>query len=617
MQNVITTTVAPVLVSETNLASLIKGFNQTATEYPRDKCAHELFEVQVERTPDAVAVAFRDDQLTYRQLNTRANQVAHWLRHFGIGPESLVGICVERSLEMVIGLLAILKAGGAYVPIDPAYPRERLSFMLTDANVCVLLTQANLLDALPPHNGPRICLDSDWDLIAKEPKENPTAGATAENLAYVIYTSGSTGKPKGAMIRHRGLVNYLSWCTKAYEVGRGCGALVHSSISFDLTITSLFSPLMVGRSVFLVPDGIEALAEALLERENYSLVKITPAHLRVLTELLPADKIAKRVRALIIGGEALHMESLSFWRNHAPETRLINEYGPTETVVGCCVYEVGAFDATSGSVPIGRPIANTATYVLDEKLQPVRAGAVGELYIGGDGVARGYLNRSRLTEKRFIPDPFGRDSSARLYRTGDLARFLPCGNLEYLGRVDNQVKIKGYRIELGEIETVLKQHRAVSECAVVASDEPSGEKRLVAYVVADQKDSSTVNALSDFLRTRLPDYMIPTTFVRADSLPLTANGKIDRKALPTTAARCVAGPDFIAARTPLEQTLTTIWADVFKLEGIGINDNFFDLGGDSILGTLILARAAQAGLKLSPKQLFEHQTIAALSRVIS
>jgi amino acid adenylation domain-containing protein len=595
----------------------LASFNDTAREYPRDKCLHELFEAQVERTPDAVAVAFRDRQLTYRQLNTRANQVAHQLRRFGVGPESLVGICVERSLEMVIGLLAILKAGGAYLPIDPTYPRERLSFMLTDANVSGLLTQQSLLNTLPSHSGPRICLDSDWELIAKESKENPTSGATAENLAYVIYTSGSTGKPKGVMIRHRGLVNYLSWCTEAYSVANGCGALVHSSISFDLTITSLFSPLMVGRSVFLVPDGIEALAEALLARDNYSLVKITPAHLRVLTELLPADKIAKRVRALIIGGEALHMESLSFWRNHAPETRLINEYGPTETVVGCCVYEVGPFDATSGPTPIGRPIANTELYVLDENLRSVRAGAVGELYIGGDGVARGYLNRSGLTEARFSPDPFSRDKTARLYRTGDLARFLPCGNLEYLGRVDDQVKIKGYRIELGEIETVLKQHPAVSECAVVATDEPSGEKRLVAYVVADQKDSSTVNVLSDFLRTRLPDYMIPTTFVRADSLRLTANGKIDRQALPTTAARSVAGPECNAARTPTEQTLTKIWAEVFKLERISINDNFFDLGGDSILGTLILARAARAGLKLSPKQLFEHQTIEALSRLVS
>src|SRR5712692_6319059 len=518
MQNVITTTVAPVLVSETNLASLIKGFNQTATEYPRDKCAHELFEAQVERTPEAVAVVFHDEQLTYRQLNTRANQVAHHLRRFGVGPESLVGICVERSLEMVIGLLGILKAGGAYVPIDPAYPCERLSFMLADANVCVLLTQARLLDTLPPHNGPRICLDSDWDHIAKEPKENPRSGATAENLAYVIYTSGSTGKPKGAMIRHRGLVNYLSWATETYQVERGCGAPVHSSISFDLTVTSLFTPLMVGRTVFLVPDGIEELAKALLERDNYSLVKITPAHLRALAELMPPSEVAGRVRALIIGGEALHFEGVSFWRQHAPATRLINEYGPTETVVGCCVYEVRAEDPSSGPVPIGRPIANTQLYVLDEKLQPVAMGESGELYIGGDGVARGYLNRDDLTDERFIPDPFSADDHVRLYRTGDLARFLPDGNLEYLGRVDDQIKIKGFRIELAEIETVLKQHGAVSDCAVVACEEPSGEKRLTGFFVTNGNGPAEIDDLKEFLKKKLPDYMVPSVFVHLEAL---------------------------------------------------------------------------------------------------
>ncbi len=613
-----TTTVAPVLVSETsNLASLIKGFNQTAREYPRNRCAHELFEAQVERTPDAVAVVCQDAQLTYRQLNVRANQVAHQLRRFGVGPDSLVGICVERSPEMVAGLLAILKAGGAYVPLDPSYPSERLEFMLKDANVFVLLTQASLIDKLPPHNGPRLCLDSDWGLITKERTENLTSGVTPENLAYVIYTSGSTGKPKGAMIRHRGLVNYLSWCTEAYAVADGCGAPMHSSISFDLTVTSLFAPLMVGKSVFLLPDGIEALAKALLERDNYSLVKITPAHLRLLAELLPPSEISQRIRTLIIGGEALHFESLSFWRQHAPATRLFNEYGPTETVVGCCVYEVGANDASSGPVPIGRPIAKTRLYVLNEKLRPVEVGQPGELYIGGDSVGRGYLNREELTEERFIPDPFNEDRNARLYRTGDLARFLPDGNLEYLGRDDDQIKIKGFRIELGEIEAVLKQHAAVSDCAVVACEEHSGEKRLAAFFVSNGNIAAEIDGLKGFLRMKLPDYMIPPTFVRLDALPLTTNGKVDRKALTDNTRSEVPNQNFVAARTPVEETLARIWAEVFKLEAIGINDNFFDLGGDSILGTLILARAARAGLTLSPVQLFEHQTIAELSNAIS
>ena len=402
---------------------LVAEFNNTARAYPYDKCVHELFEAQVERTPSAIAVVAGDRQLTYAELNERANQLARFLRRFGIGPDSLVGLCLDRSLEMIVGILGVLKAGAGYVPMDPSYPADRLAFMLQDANVFVLLTQSHLLDQLPSHNGPRLSLDSDWDVIAKEKKENLAAWANPANLAYVIYTSGSTGKPKGVMIHHRGLVNYLTWATETYEVAAGCGAPVHSSFSFDLTITSLFAPLLVGRSIFLVADGIENLVEALLARDNYSLVKITPAHLRALAELMPADQIPGRVRALVIGGEALHMESLAFWRTHAPLTRLINEYGPTETVVGCCVYEVAEDDPVSGPVPIGTPVANSQLYVLDESLQPVDKGTTGELYIGGDGVGLGYLNRKQLTDDRFILDPFSRNCRGRLYRTGDLARF--------------------------------------------------------------------------------------------------------------------------------------------------------------------------------------------------
>ncbi|HZE64747.1 MAG TPA: amino acid adenylation domain-containing protein, partial [Pyrinomonadaceae bacterium] len=416
---------------------LLAEFNNTARAYPYDKCVHELFEAQAERTPTAIAVVANDRQLTYAELNERANQLARFLRRFGTGPDSLVGLCVDRSLEMIVGILGVLKAGAAYLPMDPSYPADRLAFMLRDANVFVLLTQSNLLDQLPPHNGPRLSLDTDWDVIAKERKDNPAGWATPANLAYVIYTSGSTGKPKGVMIHHRGLVNYLTWATETYEVAAGCGAPVHSSFSFDLTITSLFAPLLVGRSIFLVADGIENLVEALLARENYSLVKITPAHLRALAELMPAEQLRGRVRALVIGGEALHMESLAFWRAHAPLTRLINEYGPTETVVGCCVYEVTEEDADTGPVPIGTPVANSQLYVLDESAQPVEKGATGELYIGGDGVGLGYLNRKQLTDERFILDPFSRNRRGRLYRTGDLARFNDEGNLVYVGRIDN------------------------------------------------------------------------------------------------------------------------------------------------------------------------------------
>ncbi|MDQ2937387.1 MAG: amino acid adenylation domain-containing protein [Acidobacteriota bacterium] len=610
-------------VGESGAAHLVQlrqfliAFNDTGRAYPRDKCVHELFEKQVERSPEAVALVSRDKQFTYSELNARANQLARFLKRFGVGADSLVGLCVERSPEMLVGILGILKAGAAYVPLDPTYPSERLSLMLRDANVFVLLTQSHLLDGLPPHNGPRLSLDSDWDIVAKERKDNSPAHTTPDNLAYVIYTSGSTGEPKGVMISHSGLVNYLSWCSDAYEVAKGCGALVHSSISFDLTITSLFSPLMVGRSVFLVDDGIENLAEALLARDNYSLVKITPAHLRALAELMPEDQVAGRVRALIIGGEALRMENLSFWRNHAPATRLINEYGPTETVVGCCVYEVGAGDSSFGPVPIGSPIANTQLYVLDESLQPVEKGVTGELYVGGDGVGLGYLNRRELTDDRFIPDPFNRDGHTRLYRTGDLASFNSAGILEYVGRIDNQVKIKGFRIELDEVETILKQCYGVRDCVVLAREDGTGEKRIIAYVVSDQREEE-IDELRDFMKAKVPDFMVPTTFVRMDSLPLTANGKVDRKVLPAPGRRSngYQQQSSMATHTAAQQKLMKIWAEVLKLERVGIHDNFFDLGGDSILGTLILARAAQAGVKISPRELFEHQTIAELSNAI-
>lgn len=594
----------------------LNSFNNTARAYP-DKCVHELFERQVERSPEAIAVVSGSTQVTYRELNARANQLARFLRRFGVGPDSLVGLCFDRSPEMVIGILGILKAGASYVPMDPSYPSERLSFMLKDANVFVLLTQAHVLDTLPQHNGPRLSLDSDWDIIAKERAENLSSRATPANLAYVIYTSGSTGQPKGVMISHRGLVNDLSWCSETYEVAKGCGAPVHSSISFDLTITSLFSPLMVGRTVFLVADGIENLVEALLARDNYSLVKITPADLRALAELMPQEEVAGRVRALIIGGEALHMESLSFWRTHAPATRLINEYGPTETVVGCSVYEVSRNDATFGSVPIGGPLANTQLYVLNEKLQPVEKGVTGELYIGGDGVGTGYLRRRELTDERFIPDPFNSNTCGRLYRTGALARFNTSGILEYLGRIDNQVKIKGFRIELDEVETILSECAGVRECVVLAREDATAEKRLVAYCVCDPTVED-VEELRKLMKLKVPDYMVPSIFVRLESLPLTTNGKVDRKALPAPErkANVCQQQNCNAKYTSAEQKLMKIWADVLKLEQVGLHDNFFDLGGDSILGTLILARAAQAGVKFSPRQLFQYQTIAELSNAI-
>lgn len=572
-----------------------------------------LFEAQAEAHSQSIAVVFGDEQMTYRELNGRANQLARELQRLGIAADSLVGICLDRSPQMVVAMLATLKAGGAYVPLDPGYPQARLEFMLRDAQATVLLTTSDLAAKTPTYEGAKICLDSDWRTIGPNSTENLDVDIDPESLAYVIYTSGSTGNPKGAMITHRGLTNYLTWAIEAYDVAAGCGAPVHSSISFDLTVTSLFTPLLTGRSAFLVPDGVESLARALLERTNYSLVKITPAPLRALAELLPADKIAGRVRALVIGGEAFHFQSLSFWRQNAPATRIINEYGPTETVVGCCVYEVSAGDPLFGPVPIGRPIANTTLFVLDDNLQPVGPGEAGELLIGGDGVARGYLNRPDLSRARFVADR-GRETGG-FYRSGDMARLLPDGNFEYLGRVDDQVKIRGYRIELGEIETVLKQHATVADCAVVICDGAANEKRLVAFVETGPAANWDEPALRQSLEKKLPEYMVPAAIVHLPSLPLTINGKVDRQALQSQAPGLNSSDDFVEPRTPAEETLATIWADVLKVDRVSVNDNFFDLGGDSILGTLILARAARAGLKLSPVLLFECQTIAQLAAV--
>ncbi|TMI02370.1 MAG: amino acid adenylation domain-containing protein, partial [Betaproteobacteria bacterium] len=384
------------LLSEAERRQLLTEWNQTAVEYQRDSCVHELFEAQAERTPQAIAVRFEGQRLTYQELDRRSNQLAHHLRELGVGPEVLVGICVERSLEMVVGLLGILKAGGAYVPIDPSYPAARQAFMLQDSQAKVLLTQAHLLPRMPSHGATTVRLDADWHRLERLPTSSPARLADPTHLAYVIYTSGSTGQPKGVCIAHRGLVNYLSWAVSAYKVAEGAGAPVHSSIAFDLTVTSIFTPLLVGRSVELLPDdqGAEALARALQTAAGYSLVKLTPAHLQALQLQLRPEQVAERTRTFVIGGEQLRAEAVEFWRQHAPRTLLVNEYGPTETVVGCCVYTVTPETRTHGPIPIGRPIANTRLYILDRYLQPVPIGVTGELCIGGDGVARGYLNRS-------------------------------------------------------------------------------------------------------------------------------------------------------------------------------------------------------------------------------
>ena len=605
------------LLSDPDCHKILVEWNDTQADYPKDKCIHHLFEAQVEQTPEAVAVVYEDKQLTYRELNGRANQLAHYLQKQGVGPEVLVGIFVERSLEMMVGLLGILKAGGAYVPLDPAYPKERLAFMLSDSQVSVLLTQEKLLTGLPEQGALAICLDTGWGLISQESEQNLNSGVNAANLAYIIYTSGSTGKPKGTMIVHRGLVNYLTWCIKAYAVADGVGSPVHSSIGFDATITSLFSPLLVGQRVVFLPEKqeIEALSAVLCSQSNFSLVKITPAHLALLSELLPSKQAAGQTRALIIGGEALSKKSISFWQTHAPETRLINEYGPTETVVGCCIYEVPAQTTLSGLIPIGRPIANTQLYILDRSLQPVPIGVTGELHIGGDGLARGYLNRTELTAQKFIPNPFSNQPGERLYKTGDLARYLPDGNIEFLGRIDNQVKIRGFRIELGEIEAVLMQNRAVQDAVVIDQEYALNDKRLVAYVVPSQEQVLSIRELRRDLKQKLPDHMIPSAFVQLEAVPLTPNGKVDRRALPVPdGTRSNLEETFVPHLTPFEEVLAGIWSEVLRLERVGIHDNFFELGGHSLLATQVISRVREAfGVELPLHTLFEEPTLAGLA----
>jgi amino acid adenylation domain-containing protein len=599
---------------------LLVDLNATNVDYPLGNFIHQQFEAQVAHTPDAVALVFGDEQVSYRELGRRVNQLAHFLRGLGVGPEVLVGIMMERSLEMVVGLMGVLKAGGAYVPLEPSYPKDRLAYITRDARVSVILTQERLLGALQVGTVRVIAVDKEWPTIALCSTENPISLVSGGNLAYVIYTSGSTGRPKGVMIPHRGLANYLSWCTRRYDVEKGRGSPVHSSLSFDLTVTGLFPPLLTGKTVFLVSEaeGIEGLAAALLKRDNYSLVKITPAHLSALSEQLSAEKIRGRVGALVIGGEALHMENLSFWRKYAPETKLINEYGPTETVVGCCVYEVLPDDPQASAVPIGRPIANTQIYLLNERLRPVPIGVAGELHIGGIDLARGYLNSADLTAERFIPNPFSAEPGARLYRTGDSARYLADSTLVYLDRLDSQVKIRGFRIEPGEIEAVLRQDGRVRDVLVLAREDKAGEKSLVAYVVAEHSELPEIEQLRRHLKEKLPAYMVPAHFVFLDVLPLTTSGKVDRRALPGPAPGnpALAG-SYASPANQMEEILADIWASVLGLERVGRDDDFFDLGGHSLLATKLLYRIQEAlGVALPLRRIFDGPTVAAAAKTI-
>jgi amino acid adenylation domain-containing protein/FkbH-like protein/non-ribosomal peptide synthase protein (TIGR01720 family)/FkbM family methyltransferase len=595
------------LLTERERHQLLVEWNDTDTAYPDKKCIHQLFEEQVERTPNHVAVVFENESLTYRELNNRANQLAHYLQELGVKPDTLVGICVERSLEMIVGILGILKAGGAYVPLDPEYPQQRLSFMLEDTQVKVLLTQERLVEQLPKYEANLLMLEKIWQKIEQNSPDNLSNALTPFNLANVIYTSGTTGKPKGVMVEHKGLCNLAQAQIQAFGVNNSSHVLQFASFSFDACIWEILMSLGAGATLYLgTKEGIMP-GEPLIERlrnDKITCITLPPSALAV----LPGEELPQ-LQTIIVAGETCSPELMKQW---SIGRNFFNAYGPTESSV-CAT--IAKCQSEQEKLSIGRPIPNTKIYILDSQLQPVPIGVPGELHIGGAGLARGYLNRPELTQEKFIPNPFDKAGVSKLYKTGDLARYLPDGNIEYLGRIDNQVKIRGFRIELGEIETVLTQNPQVQSSVIIARENTPGNKRLVGYIVPQKEATPTSNELRQYLKGKLPDYMIPHVFVILESLPLTPNGKIDRRALPAPESSSELLGKYVAPRTFIEDTLATIWAQVLRVKEVGIDDNFFELGGDSILSISIIARAKQAGLQLIVKQLFAHQTIAELAAV--
>jgi amino acid adenylation domain-containing protein len=593
-------------------------WNHTPTESLQDMCIHQLFEAQVELTPDAVAVVYENKQLTYRQLNCRANQLAYHLRSLGIGPEVLVGICMERSLEMVVGLLGILKAGGAYVPLDPAYPRDRLAFILEDTQTPVMLTQQKFVERLPSHTAQVVCLDSDWTLIAQNSLDNLICEATSNNLAYVIYTSGSTGQPKGVMIPHSGIYNQLYWRQTTFKLTEQDKVLQNISFSFDPSVWQIFWPLSFGAQLIMARSGGHKDAAYLVKTIidlQITVIALVPSMLRVLLQQ-PGIENCKSLKHITCGGEALSVEIIEcFFNKLNLENVLINCYGPTEASIDATFWTCQRGNHQT-IAPIGHPITNAQIYILDEHLQPVPVGEPGELHIGGVGLARGYLNRPDLTAQKFIPNPYSCENGARLYKTGDLARYMSDGNIAFLGRIDDQVKIRGFRIELGEIEALLSQHPALQQSLVMAREDIPGDKRLVGYVVVKPNQAlPSQSELHHFLQEQLPDYMVPTAFVYLDKLPLNPNGKVDRRVLPAPDISSLKrSSNFVAPSTPTEEVLVAIWSQVLGLQQIGIKDNFFELGGNSLLAMQVISRLRQAfGVEVPLQLLFEKPTISVLA----
>ncbi|HEX8831455.1 MAG TPA: amino acid adenylation domain-containing protein, partial [Longimicrobium sp.] len=589
---------------------VVEGWNATDKAFPDETCIHEMFEAQVERTPNAIAVTFEDTALTYAELNARANQLAHHLRGLGVGPDARVGICVERSLEMMVGLLAILKAGGAYVPMDASYPEDRLRYMLENSAPVVLLSQASLSGLFADMQVPVVDLVADAAAWAAQPETNPERVGTPENLAYVIYTSGSTGLPKGVMNEHRGVVNRLVWMQDEYGLQAPEAVLQKTPFSFDVSVWEFFWALLAGARVVMArPEGHKDpsyLVETIRNAEITTL-HFVPSMLQLFLEHGEVGSCTG-LKRVMCSGEALPAALVRRFHERLPGVELHNLYGPTEAAVDVTAWACTP-ETTTARVPIGRPIANTRIYILDAAGQPVPVGVSGELFIGGVQVARGYLGRPELTADRFVEDPF---NGGRLYKTGDLARWLADGSIEYLGRNDFQVKIRGFRIELGEIEARLEE--IAREAVVVAREDGAGGKRLVAYYVAPE--AIEVETLRAHLLDRLPDYMVPAAYVRMDALPLTPNGKVDRKALPAPDGDAFATRAYEAPEGELEETLAEIWAELLGLERVGRHDNFFEMGGHSLMVVTLVERMRQRGLHADIRALFTTPTLAALAGAV-
>jgi amino acid adenylation domain-containing protein len=599
------------LLSDRERERLLVELNDTRAHFSEDRCVHQLFEDRAEEFHDATAVVFNEEKLSYRELNRRANKVAHHLRKLGVGPETLVGICVERSLEMLTGLLGILKAGGAYVPLNPEYPKERLAFMMTDAQVKVVLTQEQLVQRLPEDAAQVVCLDSDWPKISEESDENLSAKMTPDNLAYLIYTSGSTGQPKGVLITHRGVTNVIEASIEKFDVTSRSRILQAASLSFDASVLEIFMALVAGAQLYLVSRDTlmsgDELAHALREQE-ITMAALTPS----LLDLLPIGEYPA-LHSMTVGGEACSAATAARWSGGR---RFFNVYAPTEATIYATAMQCA--EGLRQSPPLGRPISNMQVYLLDSYLQPVPVSVPGEIHIGGVGLARGYLNLPSLTAERFIPDPFGHTPGTRLYKTGDMARYLPDGNIEFTGRNDFQVKIRGFRIELGEIESVLGGHPSVREAVIVARGNAPGEKRLVAYVVAHEGLQPSTSELRHYLKKRLPEYMLPASFVMLDAFPLTATGKIDRNALPAPEQmRPEPAQNYVAPQTAVEEVLTGIFAEVLGVERVGIHDDFFEAGGHSLLATRVVSRVREAfEVELPLRKIFDEPTVGGLARVV-